>query len=175
MRASRLIAAIILLAFAQHTHAASDWTLYLRRSGPLRIGMTLQQARQALGDSKAFLEGLEGPEDVDSCAYLSSKALPKDLGVMFLDKRLARFDVHEGNLRTASGARIGLTEAQILSLFPGRITTEPHHYTDGHYLVYKSADPADKNLGMVFETDAGKVTAFRTGTTEAVALVEGCA
>ena len=172
MIAGRLTALILVLIYAQHGGAATDWTLYLRHAGPLRIGMTLAQARRALGDPKAYLEGLDDP---DSCAYLESKALPESLGVMFLDKRLARFDVFRGDLRTASGAHIGMTEDEIRQMYPGRITTEPHTYTDGHYLEFYGRDAADKNLGMVFETDEGRVTRFRTGTTSGVALVEGCA
>lgn len=170
MYSSRRMAAILVLVCALQTPAATDWTLYLRKAGPLRVGMTLAQARRALADPKAFLEGLDEP---DSCRYLESKALPKDLGVMFLDKRLARFDVYEGNLRTASGAHIGLTEDEIRGMYPGRITTVPHQYTAGHYLLYLPVDSSDKDLGMAFETGENRVVSFQTG--RSVALIEGCA
>jgi hypothetical protein len=134
--------------------------------------MSLGEVRRALGDSSARF----GPDDdLDTCANLESKHLPKGLGLMFAKGRVVRIDVDEGPIRTVSGAGIGDSEERILRLYPGRIEVERHHYDpDGHYLNYSPVDSADKGLGMVFETDGKKVTSFRTGTHAAVALVEGC-
>jgi len=56
-----------------------------------------------------------------------------------------------------------------------RIRVEGHYYDpDGHHLNYSTLDGTDKGYDMVFETDGKKVTSFRTGTVEAIALVEGC-
>jgi hypothetical protein len=175
-----LIVVVILSASLSGVNISAeetDWTIYLRKAGPLRIGMSIAEVRQALHDEKAFLEYGEGPEpDNCECAYLETERKPKDLGLMFQNGRLVRFDVYEKGIRTVSGAQVGDTEEKIKRLYPGRITVEPHHYIpeSGHYLNYTPNDKKSRNYGMVFETDNGVVTSFRTGTIEAIALVEGC-
>jgi hypothetical protein len=91
-------------------------------------------------------------------------------------RKVVRIDVFKAGIRTANGVGVGDTEDDVKRKYPGRITTEPHHYAPetGHYLNYDPPDRADRNFGMVFETDKGKVTSFRTGTLAAIALVEGC-
>jgi hypothetical protein len=56
-----------------------------------------------------------------------------------------------------------------------RITSEPHKYIDGHYLIYTPVDAVDRGLSMRFETDGRAVINYRTGRADAVQLVEGCA
>lgn len=165
-----------MIAATSHAQSPVDWTVHLRRAGPVRIGMTVAEARRALGDAEAFLSWGERQPDNAECAYLESTGLPKSLAVMFQNGRVARIDVNEAGIRTASGAAVDDTEEKIKRLYAGRIKVEPHHYAPdtGHYLKYVPADPADRGYGMVFETDGGKVTTFRTGTVEAVTLVEGC-
>jgi hypothetical protein len=38
----------------------------------------------------------------------------------------------------------------------------------------RTVDPADHEYGMIFETEDGSVTSFRTGRRGAVNLIEGC-
>jgi hypothetical protein len=155
--------------------AATDWTVYLRRSGPVRIGMTLAEVRGALGDRSAYLRGNEPEVPLTECAYVVSDLLPAGLGFMFEQGRVVRIDVYEPGIKTASGAEVGTTEAEILRKYPGRITVEGHQYVSGgHYLTYRPFDTVDKQYEVVFETDGVRVTSFRTGTLAAVALVEGC-
>jgi hypothetical protein len=113
---------------------------------------------------------------LDACAYLESKALPEHLGFMFAKGRVVRIDVSSVGIRTASGAGVGDTEAQIKDLYLGRITVEPHHNLpeNGHYLNYSPENLVDRGYGIVFETDGKVVTEFRVGTLAAIALVEGC-
>ena len=67
-------------------------------------------------------------------------------------------------------------QGKIKGLYQGRVRVEPHHYLPetSHYLKYISVDRADRNYGMVFETEHEGVTSFRVGTRSAIALVEGC-
>jgi len=149
--------------------SALDWTVSLRRAGPIRVGMPLVEVLRVLGDPTARLEGNVPEVPLENCAYLSSKRLPKGLGLMFAKGRVVRIDIYEGLIKTASGAGIGDTEDRILRLYLGRIRVEGHHYDpDGHYLNYSTVDSIDKDYGMVFETDGKKVTSFRTGTVEAI-------
>ena len=93
--------------------------------------------------------------------------------------RIARVDVYPGSrVTTLSGAKIGDTEEQIQSLYPGRIQVSPHNYTGyrgGHYLTFVPQDEADRNYRLVFETLKGRVTTFRSGRLPEVGFVEGCA
>lgn len=178
MKCDRIIMALCVFIYTTNFSAAENtWIIFLRKAGPLRIGMSIAEVRQALHDEKAFLAYGEGPEpDNYECAYLETDQKPKDLGLMFQNGRLVRIDVYARGIRTASGAQVGDSEKRIKKLYPGRITVKPHHYIpeSGHYLNYVPDDLNSRNYGMVFETDKGVVTSFCTGTIEAIALVEGC-
>lgn len=153
----------------------ADWTVSLRGAGPIRLGMSLDQVRRVLGDAGARLAGNEPDVPLTECAYLESTRLPPSLNLMFEDGHLVRIDVHDYQIKTSAGARIGDSEASIKKLYPGRITVQPHAYEDGgHYLQYLPPGKAAPKWGIVFETDGQRVTSFRIGTLDAIALVEGC-
>jgi hypothetical protein len=173
-----VIFGILCIAILPEVDASNAWTVYLRKAGPLRIGMSISEVRRELQDSKAFLAyGSMDPEPDDAeCAYLESGRIPKHVGLMFQNGKLVRIDVYERGIRTASGAQVGDSESRIKRLYPNRIKVEPHHYSpeSGHYLNYLPSKRGDSGYGMVFETDNGVVTSFRVGTDAAIALVEGC-
>lgn len=78
-------------------------------------------------------------------------------------------------ITTFKGAKIGDTEAQIKSLYPGQIQVTPHKYVqNGHYLTFIPKDRSDRNYRLVFETDGKLVTEFRAGKLPEVEYVEGC-
>ena len=171
LRAACLLFACLCLAGAQ----AADWTVSLRGVGPIRLGMSLEQIRRVLGDAEARLTGNEPDVPLSECAYLESARLPPSLNLMFEDGHLVRIDVHDYQIKTSAGARIGDSEARIKKLYSGRITVQPHAYEDGgHYLQYLPPGKAEPKWGIVFETDGQRVTSFRMGTLDAIALVEGC-
>lgn len=165
----------MVVALTPFINAATDWTVYLHRAGPVRIGMSLATVRRVLGDSAAYLEGNAPEVPLNQCAYLESKRIPEGLGFMFAEGRVVRIDVSKPGFRTASGAAVGDTEDRVKQLYSGRITVEPHHYEpEGHYLNYSPSSGIEHEYGIVFETDGARVTSFRTGTLAAIALVEGC-
>jgi hypothetical protein len=177
----RVAALLFALTFGVSSSASlsissPDWTVYLHRSGPIKIGMPLVAVSRILRDPQAYLSGNDPEVPLDQCAYLESKAIPKGLGLMFSKGLVVRIDVFEKGIRTASGVEIGDREDKIKRLYRGRITVEPHHYSPetGHYLNYNPLDPAERDYGIVFETENGVVTSFRVGTQAAIALVEGC-
>lgn len=137
--------------------------------------MSLAEVRRVLRDPQAYLVGNEPDVPLVECAYLESKAIPAQLGLMFANNRVVRIDIHGAGIRTASGAGVGDSEERVKWLYQGYITAQPHHYDpDGHYLDYSPKNAADRGYGIVFETDGKVVTAFRVGTSAAIALVEGC-
>jgi hypothetical protein len=166
--------AALALSVSALIHAAtrSNLNVSMRLSfvglGPLRIGMTEAQIRRTVAGPLQH----EGDND-EGCYYLTPQAT--GLGFMFLESRLARIDMFEGEWRTVSGARIGSTEEQVRRLYGGRLHIEPHHYNDdGKYLIVLPAAGPYRGYELLFETDGKVVTTFRAGTAEAVTLVEGC-
>jgi len=97
--------------------------------------------------------------------------------VLFVLERTerARVDVYdERTVETIAGARSGDSEERIKQLYPGRIKVEPHHYTDGHYLVYVPDEPKFKAFRIIFETAGTRVLNYRAGRVPEVQYVEGC-
>jgi hypothetical protein len=155
--------------------ADTSWTLRLDGAGPLRVGMTTDEARAALGGDLAMNpDNAQHPEGADRCDYPRSARLPAGVMVMVQGQRVVRVEVDSGAVATAEGARIGDAEARIQQLYPGRVTVQPHKYTDGHYLVVRPAAASDTANLLIFETDGRVVQRFRAGQKPQVEYVEGC-
>ena len=140
--------------------------------GPLRIGMTLEEATNALGLPLIPLgRNLSG-----ECAHYQADTKSQTLGVMVVDDRVIRVDVWPGStLSTVSGAKIGSSEADIMALYPGQIESTPNPYTKGKFLTLVPNNPELSIYRLVFETDAeGKVIQYRTGQFPAVTWPDGC-
>ena len=98
--------------------------------GPLRIGMTLDQARAAL-------PGFALKKDADemACGYAASTGLPSGITVMVEHGSYGASTWTRRNSRPTDGARVGDTEAKVESLYP-RVESTPHKYAErGHYLT----------------------------------------
>jgi hypothetical protein len=155
--------------------ADTAWTLRHDGIGPLRVGMTVDEARAALGQFRGILPDPGGPPDSLACGYGMSERLPPGVRVMLEKARVVRVEVDSGSVPTAEGARIGDTEARIQQLYPGRVEVQPHKYTDGHYLIVRPTEASDTTHLLLFETDGRMVTRFRGGQRPQVEYVEGCA
>lgn len=145
------------------------WTVTDTGAGPLRFGMALAEVEQAL-DGRFTREGL--PQE-ETCYYVRPEAAPEGVQFMMVDGKLARVDVfRDAPVRTQDGVGIGATEARVREVYGAAVETEPHHYTEGHYLVIERS-AADSTF-LVFETDGMRVTEYRAGRLPAVRWVEGC-
>jgi hypothetical protein len=152
-----------------------EWTVRFDGAGPVRVGMTFDEARAALGGDLRMSDAVAGMEEgPDRCDHPRSGRLPAGVLVMVQGQRVVRVQVDSGAVSTAEGARIGDTEARIQQLYPGRVTVQPHKYTDGRYLVVRPAAAADTTHLLVFETDGRVVERFRAGQKPHVEYVEGC-
>jgi hypothetical protein len=152
------------------------WVLRMDGIGPLRVGMTLDEARAALGGDLRMSENPVSMEaGADRCDHPRSARLPAGVMMMVQGQRVVRLEVTSGATPTAEGARIGDTEARVQQLYPGRVQVQPHKYTEGHYLVVRPAAVADTTHLLVFETDGSAVLRFRAGQKPHVEYVEGCA
>lgn len=142
-----------------------------RGLGPLRVGMTEDEARAALGGA---WNAMAADGETEGCRYARSAALPEGVLVMLDSGRVRRVEVDSGTTATAAGARIGDPAERVRQLYPG-LREQPHKYTAGRYLIVLPGAPADTVHRIVFETDsAGAVTRFRGGALPHVEYVEGC-
>ena len=140
--------------------------------GPIRVGMTLQEAANATG----FPMATRGIYDSEACDYYEAIGSPSGISFMVSDGRIVRVDIDTETITTPSGAGIGSSTDDIKALYPGKIEASGHKYVpDGQYLRFVPTDAADQAYRILFETDAdGKVTRFRSGFVEEVGYVEGC-
>jgi hypothetical protein len=150
-----------------------SWTVTERGYGPLRAGMTLDEARSALGDTMSI------PAPADSiCDHVTPAfAAGAEPSMLFMIEqgRIARVEVRDATVATAAGARVGDARSRIETLYQGRVRVEPHKYTDGKYLIVPLGTGADSLYRLVFETDeTGRVLTFRSGLYPQVQWVEGC-
>lgn len=154
--------------------AAPDTAMVVRFDGlgPLRVGMTEDEARAALGDLKAPASAVE-PNNPAACRYGTTTSFPHTR-VMLEGGKVVRVEVDSAaGIPTAEGARVGDTEARVQEIYPGRVQVQPHKYTTGHYLVVRPAG-ADTTKLIVFETDGTRTLRMRAGQRPQVEYVEGC-
>lgn len=146
----------------------------LESVGPIRVGMTYEEAERV---SRSDLTVSDDLETGGSCVSVNVSGAPQGLSFMGSDGRIVRIEVFGGSLRTRSGIGIGSTEEQIERAYPGEIAVEPHPYgdVDDYYFVFTPQDSTETRLKLVIETADGLVTSFRTGISEWVDLIEGCA
>ncbi len=145
------------------------WQVTPAGIGPVRAGMSLDEANAVVGNSLVI------PAKLSECDYVRSKNAPKGVSFMVENGKIARVDIRDDmTVKTAAGAGIGDTEERIKSLYPGQVAVQPHKYTSGHYLVVSPKSANDADMRLVFETESNKVTRFRSGKLPAVQYVEGC-
>ena len=143
--------------------------------GPVRIGMTLNEASAAAGVAIRLHPGESGGLD---CSYAYAASGLDEVGFMVVGGRIVRIDVgHKdpARVKTLSGIGKGSTEAEVMRAYPGQIRVEGHPYVEGaHNLVYVPADPAFRPYSMIFESIDGRVARFRSGLADPVGWIEGC-
>ena len=144
-----------------------DAPLTTQGIGALRIGMPVAALRRMGATGENY------PDPEIDCSYWRTPRWP-GLAMMVSGGRVVRIETEDRRYRTASGARVGMTEAEIRRIYPS-MRVEPHPYTgpQGHYLVYRARG---EPYGLIVETDpdTGRATQFRAGLWEAVQLIEGC-
>ncbi len=149
---------------------AEPWTIRLDGVGAVRFGMPLAQARAALGDS--LIVAPPGGE----CGFAVPRGAPAGVRFMVEQGKVVRVDVDSSGVRTAAGAEVGMSEADVRDRYPVGLRVQSHKYNPkGRYLVVQGTEPADSARRLIFETDGQRVVRYRAGVTPAVEYVEGCA
>lgn len=163
----RLLLPALGIAVFGLAHATGSWCLGFGALGPLRTGMTAEQALRL-----ADFAGMERRKPAGKCWYLRH---PGEAGfdLMVIDDRVVRIEIRaESKLGTLSGARIGTTEAELRTWYGERLDVQPHKYDEsGHTITLRAPDGS---VGLRFETSAGKVTAIQSGPWEHLHYVERC-
>jgi hypothetical protein len=149
---------------------AEPWTIRVDGVGPIRFGMTLADARAALGESLVVTP--PGGE----CGFTVPRGAPAGVRFMAEQGKIVRVDVDSSGVRTTAGAEVGMSEADVRARYPVGLRVQPHKYDPkGRYLVLQGTQPADSARRLIFETDGRRVVRYRAGITPAVEYVEGCA
>lgn len=167
-----LVAGIALFLIAAAPAPSYNWKLTPAGWGPVRIGMTREQASKALNIE---LQG-EAFDNEGSCIelYAPDNELP-GMYFMFLDGKLSRVSaIAPSALKTPRGMGIGSTADEIRAAYGEKLQAEPHHYEGepAEYLTYWLKPNAS---GVRFETDTQrKVETIHVGN-ESIQLIEGCA
>ena len=148
------------------TAAADPWMVGPQGAGPVRIGMTMEQLRAALG--------LERGGPAGECEYVTPTGAPKGLTVMVADGHVVRLDVAQDSAASTSvGVHPGDREKRVRKLLGPDIEVTPHKYVEGGHYMSAPTD-ANETTWWVVETDGRRVTAVRMGVKPQVDWVEGC-
>tara|TARA_R110000850_G_scaffold265766_3_gene395743 strand:+ start:40071 stop:40670 length:600 start_codon:yes stop_codon:yes gene_type:complete len=164
--------------------------------GSIEIG-TSEAVLQKRGFSDPYRSAhSQADEEYAACHYLSNETEYPGVHFMINEGRLVRIDIGENDagimLKSLSGASIGMTETEIVSLYGDWIKIDRHPYLDaaGSYLILDSSDGRYK---MIFETATSdgsgeqlsskpsggpnankRVTDFRAGLAGPANYIEGC-
>jgi hypothetical protein len=173
------VLAVVLTTVAMAVTPVTPPPLAMEGYGPVKIGMTLAQAEEALG-AKLNMYYLE--EDPTACGT-GNRADGKNADVYYMveDGAVRRVEIvtldtgtpTSPPVRTAKGIGLGSTEAEVKAAYPG-VKVEPHPYLEdaGHTMIVKSADGKS---AFIFDTDTKRVIAMRAGAYPQVGYIEGCA
>ncbi len=119
---------------------------------------------------------MRGEAATDGGCYLLRPQWASDarrFGFMFEGGQLVRFQTSEAKETAPGGGKVGMTLAQLRTLYPDGLTEQPQKYIPGA-LTLRLPD-AVTQTALVFETDAdGNVSSWRVGKPPQVDYVEGC-
>jgi hypothetical protein len=149
--------------------------------GPVKIGMSLEEASAAVGRKVAVDETslIQEPGEA-TCGFADVEDGPAGLSFMVLrdnpgaEWKIYRVDVFDtSRIATGGGIRNGSTEDEVKQVYGDKMKVEPHTYTgpEGHYLVLDV--DGEGGYMLLFETDGTKVLQFRSGNDEAVRAPRG--
>jgi hypothetical protein len=117
-------AVVIVSVWATSANGQSQLTerskLALDGIGPIRVGMTVDEAARSAG--VRLIKTLSAGRTEEYCAYFGVQGGLKGIAFMVTNERIARVDNFSNKrITTIKGAKIGDTEDRIISLYPGQI------------------------------------------------------
>jgi len=163
------LAAPLLGAAQDGSNPLSGWRAGLDAVGPIRLGMSLEQARRASG-----LDLQEQPphgRGWQACHYAWPSLggqLQLDFGLMIEHGAVTRIDIATPELPTRSGLHVGDGEADVVQAYPGRVQVSD----EGGARELRVF--GDQPRQLVFRVEAGRISAYRVGLRQALESEEGC-
>jgi len=143
-----------------------DWTLDSAGFGPLKIGMSFEQARYIAGPRlQPTARALRASPACDQLPLPGHKGV----ALMFVDGVLARIDLFQPGPRTMRGIQPGDRVEQAMRAYPGLRASPRAYAEDERYLTERSGANA-----MRFETEKGRIENVYAGRWAQVQYMEGC-
>ncbi|MBL6749822.1 MAG: hypothetical protein ISP90_04835 [Nevskia sp.] len=169
-----LLAALPLLCAAAPLPFAA-WRATAENVGPIRLGMDLDEVRKASG-----MEFVEQPDagaavNWELCHYAwpaSGGQLRLDLAVVLHQGRVVRVEVVAPEIATASGARVGDSEARLRALYAGRLVADPAAQAGARAQLLLAGTRAQ---ALRFVIDSGRVQSYQVGQAAQSMPGGGCA
>jgi hypothetical protein len=163
----KLVATILAIAALGSGNAGRE-PITFYGVGLVKVGATVQEATNAV---RSPLQATPDRGEELSCHFVQLKSKP---GLFFMveDGRITRAETDDRRYQTASGIRVGDSEARVRDVYGPRLEVEEHKYDpSGHNLIVRSAD---RRFALVMETDGKKVVYIRAGQLPSAEYVEGC-
>lgn len=140
--------------------------------GPIRIGMSEAQVRQAVGPDR--IDGDTGA-DFGSCKEMKLKGDLEGTWVMFEDDKATRVSIGDpSTVKTDKGLGLGATAAQVRAAYGSAIQAEPHKY-EGPGAEYLTVWTVPDVSGIKYETGPDGLVQGVYGGGPSILYVEGCA
>ena len=149
-----------------------DAVVTLRALGPVRIGMTVDEAASETG---VELRRDFGKQSTSTCYYVTAGTALRGVSIMVLDDRIARIDVDSpSTIATRSGVRIGTPVDDLRQVYPNNIRQANDAVAEGEALAFVPNDDFDADYRIYFEIEDGQIARYRLGTKPAVDYLGGC-
>ena len=140
--------------------------------GPIRVGMTVDEASQAAG---VRLVKSYAPPNEEFCSYFKLQGQPQGINFMVTKSRIVRVDISNQQITTIKGIKVGDTEEQIIKAYPRQIRIIKNPLGGrGNNLIFVPQDKGDSQYRLIFETKNNRVTSFRSGQLPQIEYIEGC-
>lgn len=153
-------------------NANSDQKYFVNKNGygPVLIGMSVIEASKALGHELKPANPLD--DDEKNCHYVYPDGDFSQIAFMVENGFITRIDVRNDSYLTDSGIKVGDSANIIGKVYNGKTTEKIHPYLgeSGKYIIVDTKE----GFQIIFETDHGLITSFRSGRLPSVSYIEGC-
>ena len=158
------------------THRSLDdivWTLSLDGLGPVKLGMTVAQAAEAIGVGGTVGSGYGGAECTSEDFAIGGpltgpESQQQSLVRALLDPsgHVRAVEFYGLNARTPSGIAVGDPESALTGAYPSNLTSQPLYDGPGTQYVYTPTDPSLADRRLVFNVIDGKVASMNVAKTD---------
>ena len=156
----------IVLALVSNLAIASDIKLTMNSYGPVKIGMTADEAFKKLLSSGQAKKPNVG-------AYCDYYHATPGVSFMLNNKKIVRIEISSKEAVTPSGIRVGDSISKLKKTFGSRLDDQPHHY-DGPEARTIKLFSKDRKIAMRFEVYENKILEIYSGYEHSIHYVEGC-